>query len=247
MWILETTNTTKPVSITENLPGLNLFSTLLNTNGTLSTIDPQAQYSEGTIPSFIPVLDLVPPVPTESKLYIIDFLVGVNTFTEVYNINLLEEDSFYRDYVENKTYILSSLTSLDIRGTVQIPYEDFVEANLIYTYSFSSSQSFTITLINVNGLLYTPGGFTFDGTTISLEADLCCGPQVGDIFELSISYTEDNASTTYPLYLFDFSTEDIDMIDSMSWNNTTFQFSSEIVPNSLLYNRVSKLAICIRK
>ena len=244
MWSLETNNLTDNRDVF-NVLGLRLFSTNQRVNSTLALVDPQAQYSLNTSADFIPVLDLEPPTPTVSNLYVLDDLVSIEDLEEIFNINLLKEGSYYLDYVENKTYLLSQNTDLIITSTSNLEFADFIEINYFYSYTFDTVQSFDISLVNVNGLKYYPGNFTFDGQTLTITASQCCGPQPGDTFELTKTYSESSYSKRYLVYLFDFSSDDIDMVDSLTYKNKQFQFSSEVVSNTLLFNRVLSLAICI--
>lgn len=244
-WTLNTTNTTRDFDLSD-INGLRLFSTDLPINSTLNVVDPLAPYSLETVPEFEPVLDLETPTPSESILYVINTVVDVTSFTQVFNINLLELESYYIDYVESKTYILSSATGLIITGETELSYDSFSELNFIYTYDFGSPQSFTVDSVNVNGLIFSGANLTFDGQILTITASRSCGPQEGDTFTLSLSYTETAADTTHDVYIFDFSTEDIDVVDSLSWENQQYQLTSEVLANTLLYNRVQKLAIGIR-
>lgn len=245
MWNLLTSNLSDNRNVFQ-VSGLNLFVTKKKVNSTLITVDPQSQYSQNVKPSFERPVDLYTPVPILSKIYVLNNLVSVLGFKEVFNINLLEDDSFYRDYIEDSTYILSSLTVLPISGFKTLNYEDFTEVNYFYTYNFDSNQFFSIESINVEGLIYKPNQFSFNGTTLVVEADACCGPQEGNTFNLSITYSAEEAKEIHNVYIFDFTDQDVDFIDALSSNNQTFQFSSEVVAGSLLYNRVKKLAICIK-
>jgi len=251
-WTLITSNTTEDTLIVPT-QGLPLFSTTNLSNSSLFTVDPQAHYYEDTPADFefLDETNLILPTPTSLELYVLNHLVTSNTLAEVSNIHRLYTNTFYRDLNDNKTYVLCDSSLASVIQVVDTEYTDWVVSENVFEYTSEDYDFTNLVKISVNGLVYLPGdGFNHTFSIVSssevvINSEVYCGPQPGDLLTFIFEIPLDTLVKSFSVFSFDFSSQDVDMIDSLPYNNQVFQISSQIQSNTLLYNRIKKLALCI--
>lgn len=258
-WILSTGNLSKRISLTttKKLP---LFSTG-NSSKQLApafTVNPQAQYSLTTRPDFQPIkLDLTLE-PLTVTLYIFNALLDISGLNQVFNIQQLKKEAYFLDYTENKTYILTATqgVGLELLSRRQVKEEDFLRTETEMFYTFSETPAPQVIEVSSEGLIYTPETtsnsthtFSFNQGKLILQISKTCSPQAGKSITITERESLLNSDQQYLGYSFDLKQESsqIDFIDALTYRGQTFQASSEIKENTLLFNRIEKECLCISK
>jgi hypothetical protein len=234
--------------------GLPLFSAISdNKPVSFVKLDPQSgSFSKKEKPAFVSTVVNNLPTPTKSSLFILEGLFDTS-LTQVYNINVIEEESYFQDLVESKTYILTTNSSLEVTSTIELLETDFLRSDSVLSYSFDEAQSFTLETVTSEGLVYTEGtpedshSFSFeDSADLEIYITPFCSPRIGSYINLEVSnLVSEVASSSFEVLVFDLGSTTLSSADSLTWQGKSYMYSLDIQRGSLLFNRVIKVLIAI--
>jgi hypothetical protein len=225
--------------------------------------DPQAKSSSSAPLPYQSAL-IEDPIPENLYLYIFKGAVRFPTLTEKTSLFYLEKNCYFIDLLTNFTYLVVDKTETSFLGTLDLEYNysEFVEVleddyfNLTFSfvdsiYSFSDISSvesggFAFSKQNSEALGDSEFYYDVNSKNLTIQSSYAFGATENQslLLKLDIDFTSyaerfDVWSFTYPSDL------NIDFIDYLQYSNKSFYSSTSITSGSLLFNRLSKIALCL--
>lgn len=261
-------NTDLPITdkFTEDSLGLSLFWTDIsrsNDEVVFYTADPQSNYNTVTNSPFNTVTE-DNPVPTNSTLYSFRGQISPTGLTEAPTLFYLDDNKYYFDYLDRRTYIVipEATTSLDSIYEVSYSYYDFSVTTSginIYLEIDLSNNDFDfddISAVNIGGLAYSKSlvsntainefYYSSSDQTLYIHGSITCGPTPDLEVDITFDLTLSEAVESFSVLRFDLSSSNFDYIDYLAHNNINYYPSTEITSGTLIYNRLDKIALCLR-
>lgn len=269
MWTLDNTSlpTDGETRTEEDSLGLSLFVTDLprtNEDPVFYTADPQDIYNKDTKQGFETVVSEDSPVPTTSKFYVFSGFVEVDGAEEASSLYYLDNNRFFYDYIDKISYYVVDSATTTFSGSYEEDYDylDFdidisTSVDPVLTLDLNSTNLVfsDIEEIDVEGRVYSKSAtspppieqFFWDSTSrlLTVQASQVCGPVDGDTITVKYLLDETTYDEVLDVFRFDLSTLELDYVDYISHQNIAYYPSSEITTNTLIYNRIDKVALCL--